>query len=180
MAHAKNIFLFVGFLYFVYVLDLVIPLSRYGIVPRTQRGLIGIVSCPFLHANLRHLVSNTVPLTILLFVLYSFYPNKAMSVVVISIVLGGILVWLFGRNANHIGASGLIYGLAAFLIVNGFTEQKFVPILISIAVAVVYGSLFWGIFPSYRTYVSWEGHLFGALAGFAAVFLLKGLKNTIV
>ena len=173
MIQVKNIFIGVGFLYLIYILDLFFPLSRFGIIPRTQRGLIGILTSPFLHANLRHLMSNTLPLLIMLFVLYSFYPKKAMNVIIISVILGGTLVWLLGRNANHIGASGLIYGLAAFLIVNGFTEQKFVPLLISIGVIVIYGGLFWGLFPSYRTYISWEGHLFGAIAGIVAVFVLK-------
>ncbi len=177
MEQTKNIFIGIGVLYIIFVLDFFLPLSRYGIIPRTQRGLIGIVTSPFLHANLRHIVSNTVPLAVLLFVLYSFYPKKAMSVLLICVLLGGALVWLLGRNANHIGASGLIYGLAAFLIVNGFTEQKFVPLLISIAVVIIYGGLFWGLFPSYRTYISWEGHLFGALAGISAVYLLKNIKE---
>ena len=84
-----------------------------------------------------------------------------------------MLVWAFGRNANHTGASGLIYGLAAFLITNGFIEQKFVPLLISVGVIVLYGGLIWGILPSMRSYISWEGHLFGAIAGVAASFLLK-------
>lgn len=169
----KQIFGFIALLYLVWLADFFLPLSRFGIVPRTQQGLIGIITSPFLHANIRHLVSNTLPIAVLLWVLFSFYPTKAISVIVISVLLGGTLVWIFGRSANHIGASGLIYGLAAFLIVNGFTEQKFVPLLISIAVAVIYGGLFWGLFPSYRTYISWEAHLFGAVAGVAAVFVLK-------
>ena len=171
--YIKQIFGFIALLYIIWLVDFIFPLSRYGIIPRTQRGLIGIVSSPFLHANLRHLISNTIPLTILLLVTFYFYPKKAVNVVLISVLLGGLLVWLFARGANHIGASGLIYGLAAFLIVNGFTEQKFVPLLISIAVAIVYGGLFWGIFPSFRSYTSWEGHVFGAIAGVAASFILK-------
>lgn len=171
--YVKQIFGFIGILYLVWLLDFVLPLSRFGIVPRTQQGLIGIVTAPFLHANIRHLISNTLPLLVLLLVLFSFYPKKAVSVVIISILLGGLLVWLLGRNANHIGASGLIYGLAAFLIVNGFNEQKNIPILISIAVAVIYGGMFWGLFPSFRAYISWEAHLFGAIAGIVAVFALR-------
>lgn len=171
--YVKQIFGFIALLYFVWLLDFIFPLSRYGIVPRTQRGLIGIVTSPLLHANLRHLISNTIPLLVLLLVLFSFYPTKATSVVIITVLLGGGLVWCFGRSAIHIGASGLIYGLVAFLVVNGFTEQKFVPLLLSVAVAVIYSGLFWGIFPSYRTYISWEAHLFGAVAGVVASLVLK-------
>ena len=96
-----------------------------------------------------------------------------MSVVLFTVLAGGILVWIFARKANHIGASGLIYGLAAFLIVNGFLEKKFVPIIVSIAVAFVYGGLIRGIFPSLRSHISWEGHLFGAVSGVLIAFLLK-------
>lgn len=99
-----------------------------------------------------------------------------MNVILISVLLGGFLVWVFGRDANHIGASGLIYGLASFLILNGFVEQKFIPLLISIVIAIIYGGLFWGMFPSMRSYISWEGHMFGAIAGAIAVYLLKGTK----
>lgn len=169
----KQILGFVALLYIIWLLDFIFHLSSYGIVPRTQKGLIGIITSPFLHANIRHLISNTLPLVILLLVTFSFYPKKATAVILISVLLGGTLVWLLGRHTNHVGASGLIYGLAAFLIVNGFTEQKFIPLLISIAVVIVYGGLFWGLFPSYRSYISWEGHLFGAISGVIAVFILK-------
>lgn len=177
--YTKQIFGFIAILYLVWLLDIFLPLSRFGIIPRTQRGIVGIVTSPFLHANIRHLLSNTLPLMVLLVVLYSFYPKKAMGVILISVLLGGLLVWIFGRSANHIGASGLIYGLAAFLIANGIMEQKFIPLLISIAVAVIYGGLFWGLFPSYRTYISWEAHLFGAVAGVIAVYVLKNVKEVI-
>lgn len=103
-----------------------------------------------------------------------FYPKKTISVVLYTILVGGILVWIFARKANHIGASGLIYGLAAFLITNGFLEKKLVPILITIGVSVIYGGLIWGIFPStMNSHISWEGHLFGAVAGIIITFRLK-------
>lgn len=173
MTQTKNILFFLGSLYIIYALEFIFPFSKLGIIPRTQKGLIGIATSPFLHANIKHLISNTIPLGVLLFVTYQFYPKKVFPVICTSILIGGLLVWLFGRDANHIGASGLIYGLAAFLIVNGFVEQKFVPLLVSVAIIIFYGGLFWGMFPSMRSYISWEGHLFGAIAGVVASFVLK-------
>lgn len=172
--HIKNIAITILLLYFIFIVSLMLPITQFGILPRSLKGLIGIITSPFLHANFSHLVANTLPLITLLFVLYAFYPKKAFSVIIISILLGGALVWLLGRNANHIGASGLIYALVSFLIANGFSEQKIVPMLISIGIAVIYSSLFLGIFPSvHYPYISWEGHLFGAISGIVASFRLK-------
>ncbi|MGK0414042.1 MAG: membrane associated rhomboid family serine protease [Polaribacter sp.] len=172
--YIKNITITILLLYFIFIISLLIPITQFGIIPRSLKGLIGIITSPFLHANFSHLVANTFPLITLLFVLYSFYPKKAFSVIVISILLAGALVWLFGRSANHIGASGLIYALVGFLIANGFSEQKLVPLLISIGIAIIYSSFFFGIFPSlHHPYISWEGHLFGAISGTVASFLLK-------
>jgi membrane associated rhomboid family serine protease len=169
----KLIIQFIISIYIVFTISLFFPSINLGIVPRTTKGLIGIVTSPFLHGGFRHIISNTVPLVVLLFILSYFYPQKALSIILFTVIVGGMFVWLFGRNANHIGASGLIYGVAAFLITNGFIEQKFVPLLISVGVIVLYGGLIWGILPSMRSYVSWESHLFGAIAGVASSFLLK-------
>ena len=129
--------------------------------------------CPFFTRGIRHLLSNTIPLITLLIVLNTIYPTKTLAVFLFVTLAGGMLVWIFGRDANHIGASGLIYGLVAFLIVNGILEKKYIPILVSIGIGVVYGGLIWGIFPSVRSYISWEGHLFGAISGVLIAFLLK-------
>lgn len=173
MTPNKYIFQFILLLYAVLLLDLFIPIAQFGIVPRTQKGLIGLFTAPFLHGGIRHLVSNTLPLIVLLSVLHYFYPKKAIVVILFTTIVGGLLVWVFARNGNHIGASGLIYGLVAFLIVNGFLEKKGRLILVSMGTLVIYGGLIWGIFPSVKGHVSWEGHLFGALSGILISFLLK-------
>jgi len=165
-------------MYAVYLVGLFVPITQYGIVPRTIDGLIGVFTAPFLHRGIWHLVSNTIPLLVLLTLLNHFYPKKTIYVVSITVLVGGLLVWVFARKATHIGASGLVYGLVAFLIANGFLERKLIPILISIAVAFVYGGLIWGIFPSMRSYISWEGHLFGAIAGVLSAFLLRRARFT--
>ncbi len=91
---------------------------------------------------------------------------NSWAVVVEVVLLGGILLWLFGRPANHIGASGLIFGLIAFLIVSGLLERRFVPLIISVVVIFFYaGSLLLGVVPRLGSHISWDGHLFGAVAG---------------
>ena len=177
MIHNKYILQFVGAIYILFFASLLLPITQFGIVPRTAKGIAGIFLAPFFHGSFRHLISNTVPLIVLLFILNTFYPKKAVSVVVFSALAGGFLVWLLGRSANHIGASGLIYGLAAFLMANGFIEKKMVPLMISVGVILLYGGMVWGVFPSVNRYISWEGHLFGAIAGVLAAYLLKGSTN---
>jgi len=165
---------FVGFIWFVFVIENIpgLHLEDYGIVPRTARGLTGILIAPFLHANLGHIASNTIPLTVLLVLLAG--SRAATWAIVLSIVLlGGALLWLFGRPANHIGASSLIYGLVAYLFVSGIREQRIVPMFIAIVVGFLYGgSLAAGVVPRLGSQVSWEGHLFGAIAGAAIAYLM--------
>ena len=177
MISTKYILQFAALLYVVYFIGLFVPITKFGIVPRTTNGLIGVFTAPFLHSGIRHLLSNTIPLITLLIVLNTIYPTKTLAVFLFVTLAGGMLVWIFGRDANHIGASGLIYGLVAFLIVNGVLEKKYIPILVSIGIGVVYGGLIWGIFPSVRSYISWEGHLFGAISGVLIAFLLKNAEQ---
>jgi len=175
----KDTLIIVGFIWLVWLVDFLLPfinLNQYGIEPRTLHGLIGILFAPFLHANIFHLISNTVPLTVLLFILIKFYEKQAIIVIFLSIILGGTLVWLFGRSAIHVGASGLIYSLAAFNVVFGFLQKKFVNIAISLLVVFLYGGLIWGIFPTWY-FISWEGHLFGAVVGVLLAFILNKNKS---
>lgn len=157
-------------------MDTLLPfdLGQFGIIPRTFSGLIGIGLAPLIHGNYYHLISNTVPLFILLLVLFTFYNKQAFGVIIGSVIIGGLLVWIFGRSASHIGISGLIYSLAAFLITAGILKKDIKSLLISVLVIVFYGSLVWGVFPG-RFGISWEGHLFGAIAGILIAFAT--LKN---
>jgi len=147
-------------------------MDHYGVIPRTPIGLVGIPVMPFLHANFHHLISNTVPLLVLL-ILLSGSRAESWEVVATIVVLGGALLWIFGRPAVHIGASGLISGLTAFLILSGFLEQRIVPLFIAIVVGFLYGtSLLLGVLPRLHSPVSWEGHLFGAIAGGIVAYAL--------
>jgi membrane associated rhomboid family serine protease len=161
-----GILIFIGVIWAVFLLSIAIPsLDSFGVVPRTPLGLVGIPAAPFLHANLHHILGNTIPLFILLALLAG---SKARSweIVIEVVLLGGLLLWVFGRSADHIGASGLIFGLIAFLILSGFLEKRAVPLLVAVFVGFLYGgTLLWGVLPSLDPQMSWDGHLCGAIAG---------------
>jgi membrane associated rhomboid family serine protease len=165
---------FIGLVWCVFIVDHMLPfrLDSYGITPRTLRGLVGIPIAPFLHENLAHLISNTVPLTLLLLLLAG---SRAQSWTIVAsiVLLGGALLWMFGRNANHIGASGLIFGLITYLLVSGIREMRIVPMIIAIIVGFFYGgTLASGVLPTWGSHISWEGHLFGATAGIVIAILM--------
>ena len=171
---AKGIVGFVGVLWIVFLLDLLIPVdfNDLGLDPRRLTGLVGIVTMPFLHADFRHLMSNSVPLLILL-TLLAGSRAKSWEIVGETLFLGGALLWLFGRSANHIGASGLVFGLIAFLIVSGLLEKRLLPLMVSLIVGFFYGgTLFWGVLPTVGAAVSWDGHLCGAVAGTLVAYSL--------
>ena len=160
----QNILLTVGFIWAVFLLDRFLPLELLGLVPRTFRGISGIFAMPFLHGSLAHIISNSLPLVFLLVLVAGSRANSLQVIIGISL-LGGILLWLFGRSANHIGASLLVFGLVSFLIFSGLFEKRFKSIVLSILVAFIYGTtLLTGILPN-QPGVSWDGHLAGAVAG---------------
>lgn len=158
------VIVFIAAIWLIFVFDRFLPLERFGLIPRDVGGLVGIAAMPFLHADFGHLFNNTVPLVILLALLAGSRADSRLAVIMVA-VLGGVLLWLFGRDALHIGASGLVFGLAVFLIVSGILERRTVPLLVSIFVAFTYGTtLLAGISP-WQQGVSWDGHLFGGIAG---------------
>ncbi|MBL4862301.1 MAG: rhomboid family intramembrane serine protease [Crocinitomicaceae bacterium] len=173
----KIVLVLLAIMYGVQLLNSLLPfaLNNYGIRPRTVSGLIGVLVSPILHVGWWHLFSNTLPLLFLLLTLMIFYEKKWVFVVTFIVIVGGGLVWLFGRSVNHVGASGLIYGLAGYLIAKGIFEKKFKSLMISFVILIFYGSLIWGVFPtSYR--ISWEGHLFGVISGILAAYLTNKLS----
>jgi membrane associated rhomboid family serine protease len=170
----RGIVWLVATLWVVHLADVVLPIdfNLYGLVPRTAWGLIGIPLMPLLHASWGHLLGNTIPLCILLFILLGSRCDY-MEVILSIIIGGGVLLWCFGRSAVHVGASGFVYGLVAFLIASGFLDRKPVSILVALLVGFLYGAtLLFGVLPIVGTAVSWEGHLFGAIAGVGAAFAL--------
>jgi membrane associated rhomboid family serine protease len=143
-----------------------------GLDPRSIGGLLGIPLMPVLHGSITHAVANTVPLIIFGALMGLSAPIRLLPASLIIVFGGGLLVWLFGREALHVGASGLIFGWFGFLVARGFFESNMLYLAISIGVALFYGTMVWGVLPLDRQ-VSWEAHLFGALAGVASAFVLK-------
>jgi len=171
-------------MWIVHLIDVVLVsmnFNVYGLVPRTLSGLPGIVLMPFLHGGWGHLIGNTIPLSILLMILVA--TRKDYCQVIASIVIfGGLFLWCFGRTAMHVGASALVYGLVGFLIASGFMERKIIPAIISLLVGILYGmTLLAGVLPTVGSNVSWDGHLFGAIAGVSTAYAMskypKSLKT---
>lgn len=157
---------FVFFMWLIFVLDqnYGYELANFGLLPRTTKGLIGIITAPYIHASLFHLVSNTIPLLFLGITLFYNFHRIARNVFYSCYFLTNLLVWLFARPSMHVGASGLIYGLATFSIFFGLFRRDFKSLLVSAIVLLFYGSIFYGIIPT-DGYISWESHLFGSLVG---------------
>jgi len=145
-------------------------LNILGIYPRSIFGLLGIIFSPIFHHNFSHLFFNSIPLFVLGLVILSRGFKIFYTATLIITLLGGLLVWLFGRRAIHIGASGLISGYFGFIIITAYSNPSFVTLLSAVLVLYYFGSIFLGIFPQ-EEQISWESHLFGFLAGIAAGFL---------
>lgn len=165
---------FVALLYVIEIVDTVASgrLDQYGVHPRQVSGLDGIVFAPMLHGGWAHLIGNTVPLLVLGFLLALSGVRTWLQVTAIVWVVGGVGVWLLGgADTNHIGASGVVFGWLAYLIVRGVFNRSPSQIVMGVVVFLVYGGVLWGVLPG-RPGVSWESHLFGAAAGALAAWLL--------
>lgn len=143
-----------------------VAISHYGLKPRSASGLMGIITMPFIHSSWSHLMNNSIPMLVLGWALFHFYPTLAWKTLIGITLLGGAWLWISGRDSYHIGASGVVYGLAAFLFLSGWLRKEKRVAALSLLVAFLYGSLWWGILPIDPS-ISWEGHLWGALSGFA-------------
>ena len=145
--------------------------GSFGLRPRQTKGLIGIAAMPFLHGNVAHASANTYPL-VALGALMGLGDEANLAAASVFIVLaGGTAVWLFARNALHVGASGLIFGWFGYLLARAVVDANFQSFVTATVVAFSYGTLVWGMLPRDGR-VSWEAHLFGALAGAAAAYVL--------
>ncbi len=147
-----------------------------GIYPRKFEGLRGILFGPFIHSDINHLFNNSIPLLVLSIALFYFYKNIRWKVLLYGMLLTGFLTWLIGRPALHIGASGVIYMLTAFLLFKGIFSKQYQLIALSLVVVFLYGSFLWYVFPI-DPKISWEGHLSGLIVGF--VFSILFRKNPI-
>jgi membrane associated rhomboid family serine protease len=138
-----------------------------GVHPLHVDGLPGILFSPFIHHDLKHLAANSVPIFVLGTSLFYFYREIAYRVFFLIYFLSGIWLWVGGRDAWHIGASGIIYGLASFIFISGLLRREARLMALSMLVVFLYGSMVWGIFPNFmpEREISWEAHLMGLVAG---------------
>ncbi len=147
---------------------------KLGLYPQKWLGLFGIFFSPLIHADFKHLIDNSVPLFVLSLAIFYFYREIAYKIFFIIYFVSGFFVWIVGREAYHIGASGLIYGFAAFLFFSGVIRKNISLLAISLLVIFLYGSLIWGILP-YDYQISWESHLMGAITGVALALLYRDM-----
>jgi membrane associated rhomboid family serine protease len=155
-----------------------LDLYRFGTYPRSAQGLIGIITSPFIHGDLEHVLNNSVPLFVLGWALLYFFPHLAGRVVLGSWLVSGVWVWLSARANFHIGASGVVYGLAAFLFTSGLLRKQRTLMGLSLLVVFLYGGLLWGMFPLFPS-ISWESHFWGAAAGVALAFIYRNVPSAV-
>ena len=117
-----------------------------GIYPQKVEGLRGVIFGPFIHGSLKHLFNNSAPMIVLTTVLFYFYRDMRWKVLIIGTLMTGILTWFIGRPALHIGASGIVYMLAAFLFFKGIFSKRFQLTALSLVVVFLYGGLLWYVF----------------------------------
>lgn len=164
------------FMWSMHLLNLSVGIEfyEYGLYPRTLSGLLGVFTSPFIHSttDFNHILSNSVPILILLASIIHFYRPVALKVILIVWLGGGLLTWIYARENYHVGMSSVIYSLVGFLFFSGIL-RKFKPLLgLSLFVVFIYGSLIWGVFPLEER-VSWEGHLSGLILGILAAILYR-------
>ncbi len=145
----------------------------FGLRPRSADGLLDILTFPLLHANLNHLLSNSLPLIIFGFLVFLSGLRVFLTALAFSWLGSGLTVWLIGNGGITVGASGLVFGLFAFLLVRGFFNHSWRQILLAVVLFMGYGSILLGILPLVAGYVSWQAHLGGAAGGVVAALLLR-------
>lgn len=145
-------------------MSFVLPLNQFGIIPRTATGLIGVIGAPFLHGSWGHLISNTLALVTFVPIFIAVEGKDALEKILSLAVLTGLLTWGLARPANHIGASGVVFGLYGYLISLGFFNKKILQVALSLFLLSSYGYILFGIFPV-QPGISWESHFFGLASG---------------
>ena len=179
-ASIRNTACVLGAMWFGFLLQQLsfFPTTNWGILPRHLQNLKGILTAPLMHAGWAHLLSNSLPMVVLCLMLFQFYRRIAWVSLGLIHLWTGVAVWLLARGGSvHLGASGVVYGLAAFVFCNGLFRRNFQSILLLLVVTVLYSGLLYGVVPV-RSGISWESHLFGALVGAVTAFGLRGMKTS--
>ncbi|MEY2904024.1 MAG: hypothetical protein RJA52_40 [Bacteroidota bacterium] len=162
----KISFLFGFWLFLIHILAVwsILDLGFLGIYPRKIHGLLGILTAPFIHGSWEHLYSNAPPLIALFTLLFYFHQKIAVKIILGVWLLTGIFVWIFARPVYHIGFSGVLYGLVAFIGWNGIFRKDMKSISLSLMILIYFGGMASGILPGQEK-ISWESHLLGAISG---------------
>ena len=174
----QPVLVLVGVIWAVEIVNLLTGhvLVSWGILPRSLSGLIGIPLAPLIHGGLWHTLSNTVPLALLGTLTLANGRKRFWQTTIAIALLSGALVWLFAREAHHVGASSLVFGYFGAILARAFTERSLSSMAIAFATLVIYGGLLWGLLPL-RNHTSFEGHLFGFVAGIAVVWIGRRLAR---
>ncbi|EHR62727.1 putative membrane protein [Saccharomonospora cyanea NA-134] len=165
---------FVALLYLVELVDVVLPLEldRNGIVSRSLDGLDGVVWAPLLHDGWSHLFANTWPVAVFAFLAMAGGLGQWVMVTAVIWVVGGLGVWLVSPDHTvTVGASGLAFGWLAFLLLRGVFSRSLAQLAVAVVLFALWGGMLWGVFPG-TPGVSWQGHLFGAVGGVLAAWLV--------
>ena len=174
--HAGLLFGLLGIMWAVEVVDFLLPivdLDQFGIRPRSERGLLGILLSPFLHAGFGHLLSNSLPFLLLGGLVMTGGSRRFLTLSLWVIVIGGGGVWLLGGSRTvHVGASLLIFGYLGYLLGRGIAERGIGTVLVSLALLFGYSGMLHGLLPG-QPGISWLGHLCGFLAGIAGAWVIR-------
>ena len=172
--------IFVGVIWSVYWFEIQFGFNfnKYGVFPRTVKGLRGVFFMHFIHGDTKHLFNNSIPLFVLLNAVLYFYREIAFKVIVFGALLTGFFTWIIARESYHIGASGIVYLLFSFVFFSGILRKHYRLIALSLIVIFLYGSLIWYVLPIEER-MSWEGHLSGFLVGgiLSLLYRNKGIVN---
>lgn len=167
---------FVAVLWLIHLMNWGMGLDPHplGLRPRDWLGLVGVVTAPLVHADFAHLFANSVPLAAVGSAMLFLYPHSTLRVLPAVYLGPSLIVWIFGRDSIHLGASGLVYGLVSYVFVAGLLRRDRRAVAASLLVILMYGSLAWGVLPI-DPRVSWETHLSAALVGAVMALLLRKL-----
>ncbi len=170
--------IFIGLMWLIHIVKILgnFDWNKYGVHPHAVDGLPGILLSPLLHSNFQHLLSNSIPLFLMMTLIGLFYSKVSKLSFVLIYILTGVTVWLFARPVYHIGASGVVYGLISFVFWSGVFRKNFRSIILSLIIVLLYSGYISGVLPG-KPNISWESHLLGGLSGILVAFLLKNVEE---
>jgi len=166
--------LLTGLIWLIWIIGELLPLElwQYGIYPGRYESLPGVLTAPLIHGSLSHLSSNSLPILVMLTILFYAYPRSSLIVLITLYIGSGLIVWVIARPAWHYGASGLTHGLMFFLFTVGVLRRDAMAAAFAMIVFFLYGGMVWGIFPR-DPHISFEYHLAGAILGVVLAFVLR-------